>query len=378
MWALNHTIWRSLLPWNAVNEVEARWGSMRKKHLKTAPEAQVLCRDCTEALLAAHECLCPGALSPWSCLWWFCLFCFLLPPPLFLCRMWLWPQWGAASPCPPTKMGVWRSRGGVTGVGGSPPAEPVQWKPRTLLCPQLCWGFLDHTLQPEEEIAPCEPSFLLSLPVTQLSTASVAISPLVHCPLPPSVFQSPVFTWLSAALWPPGHTLSLALTSISMSPKISLHLSGVSHLPLSTAIPQPCAPTHPKPCLSFWGCFTPGKTELDLPTETQEFHQMKATRWKARVDRWGSSATISPEACPLSLPSPSPAAPWVPVSPWMFRESWQNGEAPKWEALWPGPTPKPRLPTLCSTSGSSQCHQESPWPQQPPINKSKVKRNSIL
>ena len=66
----------------------------------------------------------------------------------------------------PNQNGSLKKQGRVTGVGGSPPAESIQWKPRTLLCPQLCWGFLDHTRQPEEEIAPCEPSFLLGLPVT--------------------------------------------------------------------------------------------------------------------------------------------------------------------------------------------------------------------
>ena len=177
------------------------------------------------------------------------------------------------------------------------------------------------------------------------------------------MFQSPVFTWLSAALSSSGHTLSLALTSISVSPKISLHLSVVSHVPLSTAIPQPR--THPSKTMSFflrllysrknWA----GPPLWDSGILSNESHNMESSGWQS----WDSSATISPEAYPLSLPSPSPAAPWVPVSPWMFRESWQNGEAPKWEALWPGPAPKPRLPTLCSTSGSSHCHQESPWPQ---------------
>ena len=115
--------------------------------------------------------------------------------------------------------------------------------------PGFAWGFLDHALHPEEEIAPCEPSFLLGLPATQLSTAPVTISRFVHCPLPLSVFQSPVFSCLSPALWSSGHALLLALTSTSMSPKISLHLSVVCHIPLSTAVPQPCP--HPNQTMSF-------------------------------------------------------------------------------------------------------------------------------
>lgn len=31
--------------------------------------------------LAAHECLVPRTLSPWSCLWWFCLFASYFPLP---------------------------------------------------------------------------------------------------------------------------------------------------------------------------------------------------------------------------------------------------------------------------------------------------------
>ena len=90
--------------------------------------------------------------------------------------------------------------GEVGNWGDSPPAESVWWEPGAPLRSRFRWGFLERALQPEEEIAPCEPSFLLGLPVTQLSSAPSAISYLFHCPLPLSLFQSPLFSCLDPAM----------------------------------------------------------------------------------------------------------------------------------------------------------------------------------
>lgn len=148
----------------------------------------------------------------------------------------------------------WESEeaGEVGTEGVSSPAESFQWKPEPCFAPSLPWGFLDHVPQPEEEIAPCEPSFLLGLPVTQLSIAPIAVSHLFRCPLPLSLFQSPFFSCLGPPynpLWP-GHTLPLALTRPS---PCLLRLPCISHTSIRIWIhlhPSALPPLHPKPGLS--------------------------------------------------------------------------------------------------------------------------------
>lgn len=236
----------------------------------------------------------------------------------------------------------WESKeaGEVGTEGVSSSAESFQWKPEPCIAPSLPWGFLDHVPQPEEEIAPCEPSFLLGLPVTQLSIAPIAVSHLFRCPLPLSLFQSPFFSCLgppyNPLAWP--YSPSGPYPSISLSPKTSLHFTHI-HTDMDPPASLSPAPTASK-TRSFRGCLATRKTKLSS-TKDPRIVQARVSQYeKLRLKELETPLPPLPlKSTILSLPVPHLLC-WVPVLPWMFRESLQNGEASlSVRALWLGPTP---------------------------------------
>lgn len=145
-------------------------------------------------------------------------------------------------------------------------------------------------------------------------------------------------------------------------------------------MPQPCPNPIPNPvCLSV--CLSEAaspqeKLSWTSPQGTRNCYQVRVSQYgKLRqADRAGTLLPPSPlDPTLLSLP--------VPHLPSTGCQSCLgcSGRADRMEKLLserpfgPAPPLKPRLPTLCSTSGSSFCHQEGLWPKN--LNMAKVKRN---
>lgn len=160
-------------------------------------------------------------------------------------------------------------------------------------------------------------------------------------------------------------------------PPCLLRFPCISQYSVTHLHPPAClspALSHPKPCLSFWGCLAPETTELALSTEDPRILSNESfTIRKAQADGAGTLLPPSPLKPPL-LSLLVPHLPrWMPVLPWMFRESWQNGEAPKWEALWLGPTPQaPPIYSLLNLRFITLSPRR-PMAQEPPRNKTKFK-----